>query len=51
MLIDVTDATKTNFEKFHPSAIEIGNKAVDVLLARFDDTMSGKSSNMFQSLK
>jgi hypothetical protein len=43
--------TKTNFEKLHPSAIEIGGKAVDVLLARFDDTMAGKSVSSMQSMK
>lgn len=51
ILIDTSNMTKTNFEKLHPSAIEIGGKAVDVLLARFDDTMSGKKTSMFQSVK
>ena len=51
ILLDTTDITGTNFEKFHPSAIEIGGKAVDVLLARFDDTMAGKKTSMFQSMK
>lgn len=51
ILIDTTDITSTDFEKFHPSAVEIGGKAVDVLLARFDDTMSGKETSMFQSMK
>src|SRR3990170_1537149 len=51
ILIDTTDITKTNFEKFHPSAVEIGGKAVDVLLARFDDTMAGKKVSSMQSVK
>jgi hypothetical protein len=51
ILLDTTDMTSTDFEKFHPSAVEIGGKAVDVLLARFDDTMAGKETSMFQSMK
>ena len=51
ILLDTTDITNTDFMKFHPSAIEIGGKAVDVLLARFDDTMAGKKTSMFQSVK
>lgn len=51
ILIDTSDMTSTNFEKFHPSAVEIGGKAVDVLLARFDDTMAGRDVSSIQSLK
>jgi hypothetical protein len=51
ILIDPNMFSATNFEKFHPSAVEIGGKAVDVLLARFDDTMAGKETSMFQSVK
>ena len=51
ILLDTTDMTGTDFKKFHPSAVEIGGKAVDVLLARFDDTISGKETSMFQSMK
>jgi hypothetical protein len=51
ILIDTSNMTSTNFEKLHPSAIEIGGKAVDVLLARFDDTMAGKKTSMMQSVK
>jgi len=51
VLIDTTDITDTDFVKFHPSAVDIGGKAVDVLLARFDDTMAGKKTSMFQSVK
>lgn len=51
VIIDTSSMTDTNFEKLHPSAIEIGGKAVDVLLARFDDTMAGKEVSSFQSVK
>ena len=51
VLIDTSGITDTNFEKLHPSAIEIGGKAVDVLLARFDDTMAGKEVSSIQSFK
>ncbi|HTN94816.1 MAG TPA: hypothetical protein VMJ33_09560 [Gallionella sp.] len=51
ILLDTTDMTGTDFEKFHPSAVEIGGKAVDVLLARLDDTMAGKEVSSIQSFK
>lgn len=51
ILLDTSGITSTNFEKFHPSAVEIGGKAIDVLLARFDDTMAGKSVSSIQSMK
>jgi hypothetical protein len=51
ILIDTSDMSSTNFEKFHASAIEIGGKAVDVLLARLDDTMAGKKVSSIQSVK
>lgn len=51
ILIDTSDMTGTNFEKLHPSAVEIGGKAVDILLARFDDTMAGKKVSSIQSVK
>ncbi len=50
-LLDFSDVTSTNFKKMHPKAIEIGNKAIDVLLARLDDTLSGKETSSFQSMK
>jgi hypothetical protein len=34
-----------------PSAIEMGGKAVEVLLARFDDTMAGRQVERVQSVK
>ena len=51
ILIDISDMTGTDFEKFHSSAAEIGGKAIDVLLSRLDDTLAGKESSMFQSVK
>lgn len=51
VLLDTTGLTDTGFEKLHPSAVEIGGKAVDVLLARLDDTLTGKETSMFQSVK
>jgi len=51
VLLDLTDLTKTNFKKLHPSAITIGGKAANVLLARFNDSMEGKSVSIFQKLK
>lgn len=51
VVIDISSMTDTGFEKLHPSAIEIGGKAVDVLLARFDDTLAGKKTSMMQSVK
>lgn len=50
-LFDFSDITATNYQKMHPKAIEIGKKAVDVLVARFDDTLSGKGSNSVQSMR
>jgi len=51
VLLDTSDMTATDFKKFQPSAIEIGGKAVDVLLARFNDTMTGKEVSAMQSMK
>jgi hypothetical protein len=51
IVIDTTAFTGADFEKFHPSAVEIGAKAVDMLMARFDDTMAGKEVSSFQSYK
>ena len=51
IVIDTSAFSGADFEKFHPSAVEIGTKAVDVLLARFDDTMAGKEVERVQSYK
>ena len=50
-IMDFSDVTSTNFEKMHPKAIEIGTQAVDVLLTRLDDTLSGKGTSSVQSMK
>ncbi len=50
-LIDLSDATSTDFTKLHPKAIEIGGQAVKVLLARLDDTLAGKGTSSIQSMK
>ena len=51
ILIDTTDLTGTNFEKLHPSAITMGGEAIEVLLARFDDTIAGNKVSSIQFLK
>ena len=51
VLLDTSSITSTNFEKLHPSAVEIGGKAVDVLLARLDDTMAGRGTSGIQFAK
>jgi hypothetical protein len=44
--------TGADFEKMHPSVLETGGKAIDVLLlARFEDTMAGKKVDSVQSVK
>ena len=49
--LDTTRYTDTAFMKLHPSAVEIGGKAVDVLLARLDDTIAGKPVERIQRIK
>ena len=51
ILMDFSDMTKTNFLKMHPSAVLIGQRAIDVLLSRFSDTMEGKKTSSFQKIK
>jgi hypothetical protein len=51
ILIDTTDLTATNFEKLHPSALTMGDKAVEVLLTRFDDTIAGNKVSGIQFMK
>ncbi len=50
-LVDLSDVTNTDFRKMHPKAIEIGGKAVKVLLSRLDDTLAGKGTSSFQRMK
>lgn len=51
ILIDTTDLTATNFEKLHPSALTMGDKAVEVLLTRFDDTIAGSKVSSMQFME
>jgi hypothetical protein len=51
ILLDFTDLTATNFEKLHPSALTIGAKSIEVLLARFDDTIAGNKVSGIQFMK
>lgn len=50
VVLDFSDIGGTNFEKMHPSAVLIGEHAVDVIVQRFKDTMEGKSTSMFQKI-
>jgi hypothetical protein len=51
IVFDTSDLTSTDFEKFHPSATEMGKKAMKTLVARFGDTMAGKKVSSMQSMK
>lgn len=51
IVIDTSAFSGADFEKLHPSAVQIGGKAVDVLLARFEDTLAGKEVERVQSIK
>ncbi|GAC1529663.1 MAG: hypothetical protein NVS2B4_08120 [Ramlibacter sp.] len=51
VVLDTSAFTGADFQKMQPSAVEIGAKAVDILLARFEDTMAGRSVNRLQSVK
>ena len=50
-LIDFSDVTSTDFRKMHPKAIEMGGKAMRVLLTRLDETLAGKGTSSMQSMK
>ncbi len=51
ILLDLTDATKTNFKKFHPSALSIDARAVGGMYTRFSNSLGGKRSSIFQRVK
>jgi hypothetical protein len=51
VVLDLTDFGETNFEKMHPSAILIGEHAVNVIVQRFKDTMEGQKTSTFQRTK
>lgn len=49
LLIDISDFSSADMMKLHPSFLSIGDKAVNALLARFDDTMAGKKVSKVQN--
>ena len=50
-LLDFSDMTKTDFTKFHPSALQIGTRAIGDMHTRFSNSLEGKRSSMFQRVK
>lgn len=48
---DISGFTGTDFLKMQPSAVEIGAKAIEVLVARFGDTIVGREVDRIQSVK
>jgi hypothetical protein len=51
VVMDFTDFAETNFEKMHPSAVLIGEHAVEVIVQRFKDSMEGKTTSSFQRMR
>ncbi len=51
IVFDTSDFGGTNFEKFHPSALDMATKGVQTLYARLDDTLAGRDVSSFQSVK
>jgi hypothetical protein len=51
ILLDLTDVTKTDFTKFHPSAITIGTKAIGDMHTRISNSIEGKRASFFQKVK
>ena len=51
VVLDTSLFTGADFVKMQPSALEIGTKAIEVLMARFDDTMAGRSVDRIQMTK
>lgn len=51
VVLDTSMFTGADFVKLQPSALEIGAKAVEVLMARFDDTMAGRPVDRIQGTK
>lgn len=49
VVIDTSGFTGADLVKLQPSAIEMGARAIEVLLARFDDTMAGRPVERIQS--
>lgn len=51
VVIDTSMFTGADYFKLQPSAVEIGGKAVEVLLARLEDTLAGRSVDRVQWTK
>jgi hypothetical protein len=51
ILLDTSGMSNADFEKFHPSAVETGAKAVEVILARLDSMVAGNSVGRMQRIK
>jgi hypothetical protein len=51
IVVDTSGFTGADFAKMQPSAVEVGANAFEVLVARFDDTMAGRSVERIQSVK
>jgi hypothetical protein len=43
VVLDTSTFTGADYAKLQPSAVEVGSEAVDVLLARLEDTLAGRS--------
>ena len=51
VVLDTSMFTGADFVKLQPSAVEIGGKAVEVLISRLDDTIAGRSVDRVQWTK
>lgn len=51
VVVDTSMFTGADFLKLQPSAVEIGGKAVDVLLTRLEDTLAGRPVDRVQWTK
>ena len=51
VVLDTSMFTGADFLKLQPSAVEIGGKAIEVLLARLDDTIAGRPVDRVQWTK
>ncbi len=50
VLVELNLRTR-NLEKLHPSAVKVGEHAIDVLVERLHDTMEGKKTSAFQVMR
>lgn len=51
LVADISGFTGADFVKMQPSAVEIGAKAIGVLVARLDDAIAGRAVDRIQSVK